>query len=134
MEAPILSTLLRAAVLVVTLPLAAQPLASKPVDVVREFYGGYLNAIAQDKDPLTQDAGRMKKYVAVSFLAEINRRMKSPDGLEADPFLHAQDFAADWKDHISVVPGATPSTVVVSLGGKESLNKLKMELRKEAGV
>jgi len=120
---------------------SAQPGPAKPVqptEVARQFYDWYLRALDQNKEPLTQDPNGIRKYVAASFLADINRRMKSPDGLDADPFLQAQDFPEDWKDHVSVTQrrntGVLASTIVTLGTRAASLNKLTVDLRKEAGI
>lgn len=115
---------------------AASPKVVQPSEVVHEFYRWYLQSLAQDRDPVTQDRATLKKYVAKPLIDEIERRMKSPDGLDADYFLQAQDYLDEWKSNISVsqlANNGTVATVVLTLGAKGSAAyRLKVTLRKEA--
>ncbi len=97
------------------------PLAIQPAEIVREFYHWYLKALAQNKDPVSQDQPTLRRFLSAGLLAEIDRRMKSPDGMEADYFIQAQDYLDEWLEDIVAVPVDTSSraaTVDVSLGAK----------------
>lgn len=118
---------------------SAQPAkpASQPPDVVRDFYRWYLQAIAKSKDPATKDRAGLKNYVSADCIAMIDRKMKSPDGLDADYFLQAQDFEDNWISNISVketARTATTATMAVVLGKSPSEQKLTVRLRNEKGV
>jgi ABC-type transporter MlaC component len=117
----------------------AQPKAARARETVTSFYEAYLQALAQNRDPFTQDKAFVKRYVAASLIAEIDKQIKSPDGLEADYFLQAQDFLDEWKGHISVAEAAGAvkagvAVTVVTLGTKASSEyRLKVRLKKETG-
>ena len=104
---------------------------------VASFYEAYLQALAQNRDPFTQDRAFVKRYVAASLIEEIDQQIKSPDGLEADYFTQAQDFLDEWKGHISVAEAAGAvkpgvAVTVVTLGTKATSEyRLKVTLKKE---
>jgi hypothetical protein len=109
-------------------------------ETVATFYEAYLQALAQNRDPFTQDKAFVKRYVAASLIEEIDKQIKSPDGLEADYFLQTQDFMDEWKGHISVseaagVVKAGVAVTVVTLGTKATAEyRLKVTLKKETEV
>lgn len=119
---------------------AAQPAASRVIpatEVVDLFYRWYLRSLAQDRDPVTQDTATLKKYVATTLLDEIDKSSNSPEGLDSDPFLQAQDYLDEWKDHISVAElenNGTIAKTVLTLGAKGNAGyRLKITLKKQAG-
>ena len=63
-------------------PLALADCASSPKPATQAFYSWYLQTFSQDKDPVTDNAPEMKKYVSESLIAKIKKQMASPDGLE----------------------------------------------------
>ena len=111
-------------------------------ETVSAFYESYLKALADNRDPFAQEKPFIKHFVASSLIAEIDRRMKSPDGMEADYFIQAQDYLDDWKGHISVrehekTAKLTPlvQVLVVTLGAKETSSyRLRVTVKKEAGI
>src|SRR5262249_28319473 len=54
------------------------------------FYHWYVAELAGHRDPLHDDRGKMESYVSKVLLQEIDRRVNSPDGLDADYFTQAQ--------------------------------------------
>lgn len=122
---------------------AAQPAASpspaaqSPDVVVREFYQWYLRALKRNEDPFRQGQATMRRYVSSELMTELQRQRNSPDGMEADYFLQAQDWGEDWETNISVSgteqQDATASTVV-ALGPRESVlqQRLRVTLRRQA--
>jgi ABC-type transporter MlaC component len=119
----------------------AQPTPAKVMtarETVSSFYDSYLQLLEKNRDPFTQDTAFMKQYVAASLLAEIGRRLKSPDGMEEDYFIQAQDYLDEWKGHISVAEvesKGTTAVTVMTLGLKtKGEYRLRVTLRKEAGA
>ncbi len=97
------------------------PVAIQPAEFVRDFYHWYLKALAQNKDPVSQDQPTLRRFVSAGLLAEIDRRMKSPDGMAADYFIQAQDYLDEWLEEITATPvdaNGRAATVAVSLGAK----------------
>ncbi len=80
----------------------------------------------------------LKKYVTAGLLSQIERRMKSSEGLSLDYFLQAQDWLEDWEGNIATTKTAVTNTIattVVILGAtEESRHKLTVSLRLESGA
>ena len=115
----------------------AKPVTVEPAEVTRQFYRWYLQSLAKDRDPVTKDRATLRTYVSAACIAEIDRLIKSPDGLEADYFIQAQDFQDDWANNISVketARNAATASELVTLGPKgPSQQKVKVELKNEKG-
>ena len=124
-----------AILLAVAIGVDAQPGMQKPAVVAQQFYIWYVGALLGDRDPIAQDRGTLEKYVAATMLAAITRRMASPDGLDSDPFIQAQDYVDDWKTVTAVerTTNGARASVLVTLGAKEPY-KLRVDLSKDAGV
>lgn len=101
---------------------------------VGEFYEWYLNELIHGRQPINEKPPEMKKYVSTVMLADIARRQKSPDGLEADPFIEAQDFSHDWV--LNVATKQKSATAVVVTLGKVVVNqnRLQVDVRNEGGA
>jgi hypothetical protein len=114
---------------------SGQPVTAKSASAnVQEFYSWYLDELSQSREPMAKKPGEMKKYVSAGMMADIQRRMKSVDGLDADPFLAAQDLPEDWKGNVAV-SSRSATSVLVTLGKKEeSRNRLLIEVRMEGGA
>lgn len=105
-----------------------------------EFYGFYCRAL-NDNDSLLDRPGKLTPYVSTRFLKEINRLSKIEGGIEADPFVCAQDSDPAWAKNIKVAnvkataDGKTASADV-TLGGKskDMTVHLHVSLVNEAGV
>jgi hypothetical protein len=106
-----------------------------PEETVEAFYKWYVHALRQNREPLTQDEATLKKYVTSALIARIKKQMNSPDGLEADYFLQAQDYLDDWETNVSAAKAMIKGTVAttrVTLGAKDdSKHKLKVSLSKQ---
>lgn len=76
--------------------------ASSPKSVAEAFYNGYLQSFSDEKDPMTDDIAQMKQYVSDELIGKIKKQMASPDGLEEDYFIKAQDYMEEWLTHIKV--------------------------------
>jgi len=117
---------------------SAPPRVVEPSEVVSTFYRWYLRSLTQDRDPVTQDTATLRKYVAAALIGEIDKRLKSPEGLDSDYFLQAQDYLDDWEGNVSVAQlenTGTVATTVLTLGGKgQTAYRLKVTLKKEAGT
>ncbi len=115
---------------------AATP-AAGPADTVRTFYNWYVTALAKNRDPLTESATELKQYVTKAFLDKIDKARKSPDGLEADPFLAAQDFDKEWASKINVrstkVDGRSATCDVILNGRQIGSWQLRVRLEQEDG-
>ena len=108
-----------------------------PEAKVEAFYKWYLSSLRQNREPLTQDEATLKKYVTSALIDKIKKQMNSPDGLEADWFLQAQDYLDDWESNVSaakaVIKG-TEATTTVTLGAKDDTkHKLRVRLKKILG-
>lgn len=114
---------------------------SSAKETVTAFYDLYLKALSENRDPFTQDKAFIKRFVAPSLIAEIEQRLKSPDGMEADYFIQAQDYLDEWKGNVFVSEHenqlkVTPLAVisVVTLGPNSASGyRLKVTTKKEAG-
>lgn len=85
-----------------------------PERIVGEFYEWYLGELAASRYPLTDARQTLASYVARSLLRQIERRMNSKDGLEADYFIQAQDYLDDWPAHIAVTPPTVKGRVATA--------------------
>jgi len=116
---------------------AQSPSAAEPSAVTRQFYHWYLESLAKDREPFTKGLPTLKTYVSAALIAEIDRKSKSPDGLDEDYFLKAQAYLDPWIDNISVTEtsrSATAAVEAVTLGGKGlEQRKLTVRLRNEKG-
>jgi Protein of unknown function (DUF3828) len=111
---------------------------SKPDVAAATFYKWYLNELAQNHDPLSGGTKCLAPYVSASLLRQITRMMHSPDGMEADYFIQAQDYLDGWLHHVSTSDTkvqAGVATTIVTLGEKpEEQYRLFVTLVREAGV
>ena len=111
--------------------------AVKPDAVAIKFYKWYLLEMKANHDPVSGDRKALAAYVSAPLLHEIEVRMKSPDGLDADYFIQAQDYLDDWVSSVSAKTTnmqSSTATTVVTLGGKpESLYRLSVTWVKESG-
>ena len=114
---------------------AAAAKSDQPSEVVDAFYRWYIKALVQGRDPMKQDKVTLRKFVATSLLDEIDRRMKSPDGLDADYFLQAQDYQDEWKNNVAVARpetnGAIATTLVTLTAKGSKPYRLKVTLKKD---
>ena len=106
-------------------PVAARDASRQaPVaDVAGDFYAWYLAELKSNRDPLNDDPTALSTKVSKALVREIQRRMASPDGLDADYFLQAQDYYDDWLDHVTaqaVRVSRSSATLHVDLGANPS--------------
>jgi hypothetical protein len=109
-----------------------------PDTITQEFYQWYLGLLVDNKDPMHEEAAVFSKYVSGALTREIEKKIHSADGMEADYFMRAQDYLDDWPGNVSVIAphikGST-ATVVVSLGAATpSRYRLKVTLAREQGA
>src|SRR5437899_3005856 len=123
-------------------PLRVSAQAATPAETVRAFYKWYVHALNKkdEGDPINDDKATARKYVTASLLAKIRKAEASEDGLDADYFLAGQDWDKDWEFDRNMtiasptIAGAT-ATIRMVLHGKEiDDHKLKIVLKKEAGL
>lgn len=129
-------------VLVLSCALAAPAVnaetTAEPEAKVGAFYKWYLHALAQNHEPLIDDKQTLAQYVSRSLIKELEKRFHSADGLDADYFIQAQDYLADWEDNVAIgradIKGKT-ATMVVTLGAtQESKYRLGLTLIQENGL
>lgn len=119
-------------------PVAAnrvQAADQSPDKVAHDFYAWYLGQLAKNQDPISLKAPQLKDYVSPALLAEIDRKMKSADGMDADYFLKTQDYLDGWLANVAAAPAKVAGqsgTVLVTLGAptaaKDELWKLRVTL------
>ena len=96
-----------------------------PESVLNEFYTWYLQLLAKNKDPLTDEPIIFSKYVSAKLIHEIEKEINSPDGMEYDHFIQAQDYMDEWLTNISVTTQGVykdKATATVTLGGSQVRN------------
>lgn len=110
-----------------------------PDQVAHDFYAWYLGQLAKDQDPITLKAPQLKDYVSPALLAEIDRKMKSADGMDADYFIKTQDYLDGWLANVAVAPAkvsGASATALVTLGApggaRDDLWKLRVTLARGA--
>ena len=108
-----------------------------PEQVIRDFYRWYVEAVASNRDPLTEKRAELKRYATARLLGEIDGMVKGPEGLNGDYFLDAQDIDKDWAKNIKVSTPAirgNRATADVELTGKElGMRQLRVSLAREKG-
>jgi hypothetical protein len=112
---------------------------STPSSTVRAFYKWYVHALVQNvAEPLKSDKPMARKYVTASFLRRIDKAMAREEGLNADPFLSAQDWDKAWENNIVIkkvsTTGATSIINAVLPSKQMGDQKLKILMKKEGGV
>jgi len=116
---------------------SAQQVAT-PEQCTKVFYEWYLAQLAADKDPVSDDSPALKDRVATPLLRLIERKRRSPDGMDADYFIQAQDYLDDWLVQVSVKPrtiSKTTAKVDATLGEKpDTSRKLRVTLIRESGT
>jgi len=117
---------------------AAQAVQRTPQETAAAFYRWYLGEIASHRDPLTQDRAKVESYVTKGLLQEIDRRINSPDGLDEDYFIRAQDYLDDWLTNIAVsdveIHGQNASETVTLGATKQSRHRVELKLVNEGGA
>jgi hypothetical protein len=107
-----------------------------PQATLMAFYHWYLQEMAKNRDPLTDDRSKLEEYASKALVQEVALLRKSSDVGE-DYFIRAQDEPEDWASHIVVTDvqiHGTIASAIVTLGAtKESRHRLALKLIKEAG-
>lgn len=111
--------------------------AQSPDVVVKEFYQWYLRSLKRNEDPFRQGLTTLRRYVSGELITELQRQRNSPDGMDADYFLQAQDWGEDWETNITVTGTEqrdAGASTVVALGPRESVlqQRLRVTLRRQA--
>lgn len=112
----------------------AQATAS-PEEVVQQFYRWYLHTLNQNKQPINQPA-TMRKWVTRATLLALKKAQRANE-LDADWFLDAQDFNAEWERNINpskATVRANSAMLLLTLSGENWSHKLKITLKREDGV
>ena len=99
------------------------------------FYKIYLHALNANGDQLPKRQ-TMSRYVSERLLTKLDKLSKIEGGIEADPFICAQDFDKAWERNTSVkdvkIDGAKASAEV-DFTGPEMSQRLRVKLVKAAG-
>ena len=107
---------------------------TSPEERIRAFYQWYLPLLDKDIE-LAQNRAKLAPYATTRLLDEIDRLSKIEGGLEADPFLAAQDFDVEWATHLTVkdvvVEGKRAQMRVVFTGKSFKHHAAKVRLRLE---
>jgi hypothetical protein len=115
---------------------AAEP-AATPEDCIRNFYHWYVTNLVANRNPMKQ-RGELRRYATERLLKEIDKMEKSPDGLDGDYFVDAQDFDPLWAKKISIsevkTTGEKSSAHVLLDGAKGMRKKLTVSLVKEGST
>lgn len=113
----------------------AETEAIAPDVVSAKFYKWYLHALSTDEEPLINDKACLANYVSKALMSELEARMQSEEGLDADYFIKAQDYLDDWEENISTqiqpVKGSMKEVVVTLGATQESLHRLSVTLVRE---
>jgi Protein of unknown function (DUF3828) len=128
---------LPALVLVLSLlPIRAAEPNAKPEESIRSFYHWYVTALIANREPLNERA-EMSRFATERLLKEIDRKLKSADGLGSDYFIDAQDFDNLWAKNITVsdvkVSGKNATAEVRLVGKGEMRRRLKVWLVSDGG-
>ena len=111
--------------------------ADAPQRAVSDFYVWYLGELQADRDPLNDQAAMLSAKVSRVLVREIRHARASPDGLEADYFIQAQDYANDWLGHVAVRvvrANRDVATTAVDLGlDRATQRRLSVTLVREDG-
>jgi hypothetical protein len=70
--------------------------AAPPAQVAQAFYGWYLQELCADRNPIDGSPQVLQQYLSSALQAEIQAKIHSPDGLESDYFIKAQDYLGSW--------------------------------------
>ena len=111
--------------------------AGKPESVLREFYAWYVQSVAANRSPMTDERAKLKRYATEGLLRRIDKLMKDGE-LGADPFLEAQDVDNGWAKNIKVssakIAGNVATANVELKGSEMGSHKLAVTLRQESGA
>lgn len=109
---------------------------ARPESVIREFYQWYVQTVAANRSPMTDEPAKLKRYATAGMLRRIDKLAKDQE-LGADPFLQAQDVDNGWAKNIKVSKpkiSGDVATANVELKGSEMSHKLAVTLRQESGA
>lgn len=131
---PYLTALAAAMILVFASVVGAQT----PDSRVRSFYAWYLRELNAEHDPIA-NRKVLAQYLTSRYSTAIARALKREGGIDADPFIDAQDFDPLWEKNLAVskavITGSKATTNVTLKGGPNfGTKKLKIGLKKEGGV
>ena len=112
--------------------------SATPESRVRSFYAWYLHELNTEHEPIANKKG-LARYLTARYAGSIARALKREDGIDADPFIEAQDFDPLWEKNLAVskaaISGGKATTTVTLKGGPNfGTKRLKIGLRKEGGV
>ena len=109
----------------------------KPESVLREFYRWYVQSVAANRSPMTDEPAKLKRYATEGMLRRIDKLAKAQE-LGADPFLQAQDVDDGWAKNIKVsspkIAGDVATANVELKGSEMGSHKLAVTLRQESGA
>ena len=129
--------LLCASLLLCAVSIRAQ-IAGTPEAQARQFYAWYLHELNAERNPISNSRG-LRKYVTTRMVRSIERALTRENGIDADIFIDAQDFDAQWEKNITVsrtaITGASAKVTVTLRGGPNfGTKRMRIGLKKEAGI
>ncbi|MEO5722687.1 MAG: DUF3828 domain-containing protein [Chthoniobacterales bacterium] len=117
--------------------LTAQAEDAGPAQVIRDFYKWYVGELIAEHDPFEEGRKEVERFISERWIKEIDAMRAGPDGLDADPFLSAQDFDKEWATNVTVVEpvieGDRATAEVELKGGQLGSQKLQVSLVQENG-
>lgn len=81
---------------------AVTPAGATPEEMLRTFYAWYVPALEGGVDVMETRRPELRRYVSARMLRVIDGKRRVEGGLEADPFLEAQDHDLQWGKNIAV--------------------------------
>lgn len=104
--------------------------------LVTDFYKYYVTNSLNDGYEFLKD-NTLKKYISKRKLEEIKAQAKTEDGIDADPFLQAQDVFPNWKNIFIKTAKKVDSTnteIELKLGDDQNAKNLKIIVFKQNGI
>ena len=112
--------------------------ALAPELIVEEFYGWYLKRLSADENPLSDERETLAVYVSKDLIKDIDREMKSAEGISEDYFLKSQDYLEEWQlARRTSKPIQSGSTRIVQLtlgSSPENVQTLSLTMIREDGT
>lgn len=106
-----------------------------PEEMLRTFYAWYVPALEGGVDVMETRRPELRRYVSARMLRVIDGKRRVEGGLEADPFLEAQDYDIQWGKNIAVrnvqVPGETATAEVTLTSKVMEACRLRVTLTRE---
>ena len=114
---------------------AVTPAGVTPEEMLRTFYAWYVPALEGGVDVMETRRPELRRYVSARMLRVIDAKRRVEGGLEADPFLEAQDYDLQWGKNIAVrnvqIHGTTATAEVTLTSKVMEACRLRVTLTRE---